>query len=337
MVAEFLFELRSPEYTDTIGEQQLVCSIKPNWKEVVGFLSASQSLRQMAIPRWFQVLKIHKSSDWYIALEHSNYVREIVCLEEALFDYRDKHILTHFTRLYTLSIDFHQDVKHNGGQFAYRQVLWELPSSIRRLEITHAHSPDANVISMVREFCPKLEELRLGRCTMFNRFPVCDFWRAFPLEHNSYLSDSGIEDYAGSLARELAPLKRLKILQMGVYLVPSSAVLAHRLYHTRGLPAPAIIDWQQAIPLAQQPLNIHPVNPVQVEPATTSALIDLLHQPDLDFDASQPMCSLCLAEFSEANWSAETAAASILKEVVPSLETIQWMNWFSPRHLGLSS
>ncbi|QRV74698.1 hypothetical protein RhiJN_02713 [Ceratobasidium sp. AG-Ba] len=171
---------------------------------------------------------------------------------------------------------------------------------------------------------------------MFNRSPACEFWRAFPLEHNSYISDSGVEEYAASLARELAPLTNLRKLQMGVYLIPSSVVLAHRLYHTRGVSAPHVIEWQLAIPLAQQPLNMQPENPAQVEPATTSALVDLLHRPDNDFDASQPTCKLCLVEFSDTNRSAEAAATSILKEALPSLETVQWMNWFSSRHLGLS-
>ncbi|KAG9124452.1 hypothetical protein FRC07_011579, partial [Ceratobasidium sp. 392] len=138
-----------------------------------------------------------------------------------------------------------------------------------------------------------------------------------------------------SLAQELAPLRHLRVLQMGIYLAPSSAVLGHRLYHTRGFSAPDVIDWQLAIPPAQQPLNVEHEDPVQAElGAATDALIDLLHQSNSEFDDA---CDLCLDQYDQPNRDAEAAANRILKDLIPSLEVIQWMNWSTPNHLGVSS
>ncbi|KAG8784457.1 hypothetical protein FRC12_018677 [Ceratobasidium sp. 428] len=335
LIAELLFQLQ-PQNGSTSGEETLVCCTKPSWGDVRGFMAASPALHHMGMMRWLQVLTIQEPGDWALAVRYSSVVREIRCLSGVLTSGSDKLILASFLRLHTLSIDTHDDVIQSGNRWMYRKPISFLPSSIVRLEITHAHSPDVNFISAVKRHCPALEELRLGRCTMFNRSSACDFWRSFPLEHSSYISDGGIEEYASSLAQELAPLRNLKVLRMGIYLASSSAVLGHRLYHTRGRLAPDAIDWQLAIPLAQQLLDDDAgENPVHVEPANTEVLINLLHQSDSEFDDNT--CSLCATQYRQANQDAEANANNILIGLVPSLETIQWMNWFTPKHLGVSS
>ncbi|KAF8599665.1 hypothetical protein BDV93DRAFT_560140 [Ceratobasidium sp. AG-I] len=168
---------------------------------------------------------------------------------------------------------------------------------------------------------------------MFNRSPACDFWRRFFLEHDSYLSIDGTEEYALSLAQELAQLTCLRILRLGVYITPSSAVLAHRLYHIRGLPAPAMIDWQQAIPLAQIP-PIQGNETPELEPASSEDLVSLLHQPSSEPDFGPETCSLCVEEILDISQAAESNANQILKQLVPSLEIVEWMGWFTPGHLG---
>ncbi|KAG8794994.1 hypothetical protein FRC12_019321 [Ceratobasidium sp. 428] len=315
-IAEHLFELYyEPNRLDSSNvEEASICCAKPSWQDVEGFMAASPALHHMGIVRWFRVLIIRNKNDWTTAIRYSSLVR--------------------FTKLYALSIDSHDDVVYKNNQWAYRRAITSLPSSIVRLEVTHAHCPDANFISAVKRYCPSLEELRLGRCTIFNTASSCDFWRSFPLEHNSYISDGGITEYASSLAQELTPLRHLKILKMGIYLVSSSAVLGHRLYHTRGRLAPETIDWQLAIPLAQQHLDDAAEDPIQVEPANTEALITLLYQSDSEFDGT---CNFCVNQYGQANRDAEASANSILVGLVPSLETIQWMNWFTPKHLGVSS
>jgi hypothetical protein len=123
-------------------------------------------------------------------------LRELQCLGKSLSGGRNSNILKEFAHLHTLSIDAHNDVWYNGSRFVYCDVFTSLPSSLCRLEVKHAHSPDARVIMTVKRSCPGLRELRLGRCNMFNRTPACDFWRAFPFEHDSYISSDGTDDYA---------------------------------------------------------------------------------------------------------------------------------------------
>ncbi|KAG8773498.1 hypothetical protein FRC12_002511 [Ceratobasidium sp. 428] len=150
------------------------------------------------------------------------------------------------------------------------------------------------------------------------------------------MSSQDTDSYARSLAQELSPLKSLKSLRLGLYLIPSTTVLAHRIYHRRNLPAPAVINWQQAIPQAQPPV---PEADEQPEPGTmTEQLISLLHEPAVgnEFHPDH-ICAMCFETVDQISHRAEVGANKILKELIPSLEKIQWMDWFSPGHLGLKT
>ncbi|KAG8708750.1 hypothetical protein FRC09_001062, partial [Ceratobasidium sp. 395] len=164
---------------------------------------------------------------------------------------------------------------------------------------------------------------------MFNRAPACRFWETFPFDHNSYISDEGTDAYAHSLGQELAPLHNLEVLRLGVYLTPSNIVLAHRAFHSRNLPGPDVIDWQQALaPLVDNHVAA-PLNGTQVQ-----HLVLLLHQrPDPKKKFSADACQFCREQFYTATMTAEESASAILKTVVPSLHRIDWMSWFTPQHL----
>ncbi|CUA76031.1 hypothetical protein RSOLAG22IIIB_02038 [Rhizoctonia solani] len=265
-------------------------------------------------------------------------VREIRCFDGTLLDPAHQNILSKLPYLYTAIIDAHGDIWHDEhNRFAYRDVLSTLPPSLKRLEIQHAHGPDIKIISLVKKYCPQLEELILGRCTMFNRYPACDFWASFPHDHDAYMSDTGTDAYAHSLANELAPLKHLRSLRIGLYFVPSDIVLAHRLYHRRGLPAPENIHWQSAIPLAElAPTPFTPELPPHVEPATTGQLVSLLHHPDEE-SYTEFNCSRCVEITDATSVEAEKSASSILHEYIPTLLKVEWMGWLTPRHLGVHS
>lgn len=125
-------------------------------------------------------------------------LRELICPDGTILSERQT-ILSEFPRLRALSIDNHDDVRcHATGMhpFAYRDVISSLPRSLLYLEIKHAHGPDANIIALVKRCCPDLETLWLGRCTMFNRTPACEFWTSFPFDHDSYISNEGTDAYA---------------------------------------------------------------------------------------------------------------------------------------------
>ncbi|KAG9098691.1 hypothetical protein FRC07_010603, partial [Ceratobasidium sp. 392] len=294
-IADFLLEVRPPKGSGSIS----ICCTKPPWRDVLGFMNTSSQLRKTGYVRWMQVLTIKTLQDWDTAKRYAQWI---------------------------------SDVSHNDrGQFAYRDLIQALPPSLRRLEITRAHGPDVRIIATVKECCPDLEELRLGRCTIFNSPSACDFWRAFPLDHDSYMSSQDTDSYGHSLAQELFPLRSLKSLHLGLYLIPSTTVLAHRIYHRRDLPAPAVIEWQHAIPQAQV---IAPEQDEQPHTTAIEQLVTLLYEPDSK-DEFQPdsICSMCLQEMGQVSSSAETSANAILKERVPSLEEIQWMSWLSPEHM----
>ncbi|KAF8599659.1 hypothetical protein BDV93DRAFT_546748 [Ceratobasidium sp. AG-I] len=167
---------------------------------------------------------------------------------------------------------------------------------------------------------------------MFNRSPACEFWASFPFDHDSYISIEGTEAYTHSLGQELAPLRHLKSLRLGVYLMPSSAVLAHRVFHARKIPTPEVIEWQQAvaITLQEQADSFNPARPAQI-----SDLISLLHRnPEQNLGCGN--CEICWDQSHQSSREAESSGSKILKEVIPSLECVEWMDWFTIQHLGYS-
>ncbi|CAE6411078.1 unnamed protein product [Rhizoctonia solani] len=326
-IADFLFQA-IPSAQDSPEPASILC-VKPSWRDVAGFMGASLELHKMGYRRWLQIISVKNVNDWNTITEHIELIREIHCFDGTLLNPKHQANLSNIPHLYAATIDSHSDVWHDErNRFAYRDILSTLPPSLKRLEIEHAHGPDIKIISLAKEYCPKLEELILGRCTMFNRSPACDFWSSFPHDHDAYMSMVGTDAYAHSLGNELAPLKHLRLIRVGLYFVPSDIVLAHRLYHRRGLSAPATIRWQSAIPLAE--LTPNP------EPATTAQLVSLLHRRDEE-SQTEFKCLMCADITDTSGSEAEKIANSILHEYLPKLACVEWMGWLTPGHLGVHS
>ncbi|KAF8666742.1 hypothetical protein RHS04_09463 [Rhizoctonia solani] len=306
LVADYLFEV-SPFILQSNKEPEMICCRKPPWEEVSGFMNASSALHSIGMVRWVSVLSIHTPQDWHTALRYRDSVRELNCLDGCFNTTESGTVLAHFRRLYTISIDSHSDIQRSAdtGRFSYYTLLTTLPSSVLRLHVKNAHSPAINIINVVKRYAPNLEELWLGRCTMFNRSPACGFWSAFPLEHNSYIALEGTDDYAHSLAQELQPLQRLTTLYTGIYMAPSDIVLAHRVFHTRQSIAPQEINWEHAVVMQEGIQGIQ----AEVNTSIDISSLDRIH--------------------------AEKRANGILREKT-NLKTISWMNWFSDSHLGLT-
>ncbi|KAG9081829.1 hypothetical protein FS749_007356 [Ceratobasidium sp. UAMH 11750] len=330
-IADYLFEVHPPSDLNL----SLICCTKPLWADIEGFMSASPELHSMGYMRWMTVLTIRVPEDWDRVEQISHRVRELRCLDGTFNSPQRRRILLHFEHLYAVSIDAHSDFTRNDqNQFAYRDIVKAFPPSLRRLEITRAHGPDIRIIATVKECCPNLEELRLGRCTIFNCPSACDFWRSFPFDHDSYMSSQDTDSYAHSLAQELFALRSLTSLRLGLYLIPSTTVLAHRLYHRHNIPAPPVIQWQQEFLFTQ----LSALAPDAAEPPTIEALISVLHEPDPESEfGPRGTCTRCFEAANGIGRNAEASANAILKGLLPSLEKIQWMNWFSPGHLGFSS
>ncbi|KAG8777369.1 hypothetical protein FRC12_000419 [Ceratobasidium sp. 428] len=325
-ICVFLFTSPSSKNHDNTS----VISHKPRWSDVAGFMNASPELHAMGLVRWVAVLKVREAEDWeqmprFAHLSH--WVFELVCLDGVFVANIPKpHILDRFNHLSALSIDAHRDLVHyDSGQFRHRGLITVLPTSLKRLEILHAHGPDSGIITAVQKYCPKLEDLRLGRCTMFNQ-PACQFWRQFPNDHDSYFGNQGVEAYACALARELRPLRALKYLKLGIYLMPVDVVCAHRFYHTKNLAAPP------------RPSSPHIQQRSIAEPSPwfdMAQRVSLYNQlPEKIFGPNT--CEFCLSEFFQAARAAESRANTILRALLPKLSTIEWMDWFSDSHLGVS-
>ncbi|KAF8599942.1 hypothetical protein BDV93DRAFT_559928 [Ceratobasidium sp. AG-I] len=303
----------------------------------------------MGFIRWIHAVTVKEIGDWDILLPDARFVQEINCLDGTLSDPFYKKVLCHFTQLYSVIIDAHDDViRQRNGQFAYRGLVAAFPPSLRELTIKNAHGPDINMIKIVKRSCLKLERLTLQRCTMFNRASACEFWTCFPLDHDSYISSEGTDDYAvspsstiplrtqalkisvqHSLVQELVPLRYLKLLYMGLYFSPSTIVLAHRVYHRRNLSSPDNLTWQQAMSFVQQPAGILPVD------ATIPQMISILHEEDPESEfSSKYNCDLCVQATSQISADAETRANAILSNLLPSLREVGWMSWLTPKHLG---
>ncbi|CAE6443817.1 unnamed protein product [Rhizoctonia solani] len=250
---------------------------------------------------------------------------------DGVFDSDNHAVLQRFPHLHTVTVDSHSDVHKNpSGRFAYRDVFNSLPANVLRLEIMCAHGPDLKIMEMVRTRCPKIEALRLGRCTMFNRSTPCPFWLGFPLEHDAYMASDGTDQYAHSAAQEIASLSQLKHLRLGVYLVSSTAVLAHRAYHLRKEPAPALINWQQALIDSAEHQDTS-------RPPEAAQLVDFYYRTQaMDANFGPDSCSFCRDAFYNQSKDFERGASTVMKTIVPSLETVEWMDWFSPSHLGIS-
>lgn len=125
---------------------------------------------------------------------------------------------------------------------------------------------------------------------------------------------------------------------MGIYMVPASAVLAHRIYHANGLPGPMHINWQVDVALAQHAPNaLGGDAPQDLELASTDQLIAMLHRPGSEPNFSPESCGFCRAEFLQLSVDAELRATQTLKALVPSLTQVRWMGWFTHRHLGTNS
>ncbi|KAG8700423.1 hypothetical protein FRC12_016352 [Ceratobasidium sp. 428] len=327
-ICEFLFAIVPPKsYTDIS-----LHSRKPLWSDVSGFMGTAPEFHAMGYVRWVRILKVRTPNDWERISQLAHLVLELDRLDGVFTAKVPKDILTRFPHLRAVSVNAHNDVvRQDSGQFAYRSLFKSLPPSLLRLEITCAHGPDLKFIEAARDSCPGLLVLRLGRCTMFNRSPACEFWTAFPFDHDAYIAAVGTDDYAHSVAQALASLPQLKALRLGVYFMHSTIVLAHRVYHMRGLPEPVPVEWQQALfDLQGAPIAVPPQRP------DSAPLVDFYHRLDeSELSFGPDSCTSCHESFQPSR-GAERRANAILKELLPDLEVVEWMDWFSPSHTGVS-
>lgn len=260
-------------------------------------------------------------------------------------------MLASFDRLYSVSVDCHNDFLRTSG-YPFYPLVQALPSSVERLEILNAHGPDEHIIKLVSQCCPKLTELRLGRCTMFNNRD-CVWWKAHPGDHDAYMADRGIEAYAvspklpkplfdskaltlfqGAVASLFEGVPKLRTLHIGVYLTPIEAVWAHRVDHRKLHP---IHDAMRHANPEGVHNHLHQVALAMANGEDPEPPINYNYPPLAKKEIWDAPCVECDKRFKAPAEQAEMRAASVLAARVWSLRSVSFASFTSPGRVGPSS
>ncbi|CAE6450912.1 unnamed protein product [Rhizoctonia solani] len=309
-------------------------SAKPRWATIAGLASASHDARAVALRAWFSVLILKDEEDWEVASKFSViplFVRELYVHATALGPTTATDALLTFPALRAAHINAHNDVTFDSYEgYKYYTLLPIVPRGLKRLALIHAHAPDGERLEALAQSASELEELRLGRCTLFDcATQGCSYWPAFPHDHDAYFSDEGAVEYATSIAQDLAPITSLRVVHLGVYLTPHAALATHQHQHSH-IPvlSPSVTA---AIPNVDY--LIHPPPPHHLHLLQHPHHRAPLHSPTL---WSTP-CEACLTQFGPATQIAEHAASSALGNLVPGLEEISWAGYFERSGQGVSA
>ncbi|KAG8791766.1 hypothetical protein FRC12_008187 [Ceratobasidium sp. 428] len=332
-------------------------SAKPAWRtSIAGLANASRDTRDAALRAWFRILVLRDEDDWGIVLAVFSAirfsVREIYVHSRAVSPSTPPDALLSFPALLSAHINAHNDVTFDPRiGYTYYTLLPHIPRGLKRLAIAHAHAPDGERLESL--VCAsrtgdgiQLEELRLGRCTLFDcATEGCSYWPAFPHDHDAYFSDDGAVEYASSIAQDLLPLRSLRVLHLGVYLTPHIALSTHQHHHAPFMHHTALSPININAHPHVIPANGHlgPVNhllplPVPVPPPHH---LHLLHHPHHRAPLHCPSlwaspCAACQVQFGPATKVAEHAACTVLGGMLPWIEEISWAGYFERYGKGVS-
>ncbi|KAG8700448.1 hypothetical protein FRC09_005952 [Ceratobasidium sp. 395] len=218
-------------------------SAKPAWRtSIAGLANASRDTRDAALRAWFRVLVLRDEDDWGIVLAVFSAirfsVREIYIHSRAVSPSTPPDALLSFPALLSAHINAHNDVTFDPRiGYTYYTLLPHIPRGLKRLAIAHAHAPDGERLESL--VCAsktgdgiQLEELRLGRCTLFDcATEGCSYWPAFPHDHDAYFSDDGAVEYA------VSPLS-FPITSKGKFISANHAVIRDYRFPVNDQPVP---------------------------------------------------------------------------------------------------
>ncbi|KAH7343224.1 hypothetical protein B0J17DRAFT_713417 [Rhizoctonia solani] len=233
--------------------------------------------------------------------------------------------LANLRKLEALSIDYHKLLYYDrtSKQLQILPGVNALPSSLRRLEILHFHGPLDDLLLLVKTCCPKLVELRLVQCTMFNN-PDCMWWRVHPHDYLVGHRREGVLGYAAALADRIEGLHYLEHVHAHCYLTNSDSIFRHRLDHKR-----------------YHPLGHHD----RMDPIDGVTMHNLIHFAALTPQDAPPInpsvprlaekkvwevpCSQCKSELENLIEPAERLAASLLSARRKSLKSVSFPSFLS--------
>ncbi|KEP52065.1 putative F-box-like domain protein [Rhizoctonia solani 123E] len=234
-------------------------------------------------------------------------------------------------KLETLSIDYHKLLYYDRTSKRLRILpgVNGFPSSLLRLEILHFHGSIEDILARVKSSCPKLVELRLVQCTIFNN-PRCMWWRVN--NRHPYLIGyqlGGVVDHAATLASYITGLPHLEHFHINHYLVGLDSVFRHRLDHKRHHPH-------------GHRDRTDPSDRTTTHGTTTHNLLHLAAQasddtPAIDHRIPRPaekalwaaLCPRCKRELEEPIENAERLEASLLSAKHQSLKSISFASFLS--------
>ena len=105
-------------------------------------------------------------------------------------------VLSPFRYLQTASLNLHSSFTYDRRSNIFQLLSCgiELPGSLEHLEVMFFHGPDSEIFELAARYCPNLVEMRLVRCTMFNK-PECWWWRGHPAPaDHSYMRNHNVTD-----------------------------------------------------------------------------------------------------------------------------------------------
>ncbi|KAF8599930.1 hypothetical protein BDV93DRAFT_590179 [Ceratobasidium sp. AG-I] len=317
-------------------------SSKPHWRTVAGLATASRATRDVALRAWFTTLILKHEEDWDVVAVFAQvrfFVRELYVHSTAVSPTTSPSALLTFPALRAAHINAHNDVTFDPRSgYTYYTLLPQIPPGLKRLSITHAHAPDAERLEALGG---DIEELRLGRCTLFDcATQGCSYWPAFPHDHDAYFSDDGVVDYSKSVAQDLTPLKNLRALHLGVYLTPYIALSTHQHQHHPTPPAPPHPNPALTLP-PPLPVSTIPYAPaIHIHPPPAHHL-QLLNHPNHRAPLHSPSlwsspCESCQEQFGPATEVAERTACVILGGLLPGVSEISWAGYFERYGRGVS-
>ncbi|CAE6470302.1 unnamed protein product [Rhizoctonia solani] len=314
-----------------------------HWKRLLGVVSSTKYYRQLLIKKWFAVVVLHEPSDWdrILSSDWMGGLEPVICtvlaakgaLTSSPRNPTNTGVLTSFSRLSRVSLDYHNDFLRSGSNYPYYQLITELPRSLEVLEILNAHGPDEHLIKLASRCCPNLTELRLGRCTMFNN-RNCVWWKAHPADHDAYMADRGVEAYAGAVGNLIENMPKLRVLHIGVYLTPIEAVWAHRVDHRRLHPIPDIMRHENPEGIHN---HLHQVALAAANGEDPEPPVNYHYPPLAKQEIWDAPCSECDRHFKIPAENAEMRTACVLSARVWSLRTISFASFTSPGRVGLST
>lgn len=227
------------------------------------------------------------------------WVRELACHSYQAILPTHVDLFANFTGLRRVEIDIH---RHHTSDLTcpgvFHDLTHTLPSSVQSLDYTFDTASQLQAAIPMAARLTNLRRLSLNCCKL-----TCH-GRGYEalIRRDPFLAQLHIsEKYGDVISKDLAPLKSLQSLTVGVFLGPRSTVQLHATLHRALFPGFRVIA------------------------------------PGNDCHLTSDVCAECDDFFGPRTLNNETTACKTLAETLPALQNVQWSSWFTHRKDGFNS